>query len=104
MVESHSTAAETMSTTSSAASRSYWPANGLAMIFDYVAPSNRRAVAALVLLSLIALLIQMIGAFVATPAWAAYGPTGLVMPAVLVAIALFLLWYANEAKARSWLS
>ncbi len=65
---------------------------------------KKRWASTMFLLSLIALLIQMIGAFVATPAWAAYGPTGLVMPAVLVAIALFLLWYANKAKARGWLS
>lgn len=55
-------------------------------------------------LSLIALLVQMIGAYVVTPAWAAYGPVGLVMPVVLLLIALFLLWYANKAKARGWLS
>ena len=55
-------------------------------------------------LSLIALLVQMIGAYVVTPAWAAYGPVGLVMPVVLLLIALFLLWYANKAQARSWLS
>ena len=54
--------------------------------------------------ALIALLVQMIGAYVVTPAWSAYGPVGLVMPAVLLAIALFLLWYANKAQARSWLS
>jgi hypothetical protein len=65
---------------------------------------KKRWAAAMFLLSLVALLVQMIGAFVATPAWAAYGPAGLVMPAVLVVIALFLLWYANKAKARSWLS
>src|SRR5262249_3698105 len=32
-----------MSTTSSAASRSSWPAKGLASVFDYAAASNRRA-------------------------------------------------------------
>lgn len=65
---------------------------------------KQRWASTMFLLSLVALLSQVIGAFVATPAWAAYGPTGLVMPAVLVAIALFLLWYANKAKARGWLS
>jgi hypothetical protein len=65
---------------------------------------KKRWATTMFLLSLIALLVQVIGAFVATPAWAAYGPAGLVMPAVLVAIALFLLWYANKAKARLWLS
>ena len=38
------------------------------------------------------------------PAWSAEGPVGLVMPAVLLAIALCLLWYANKAQARGWLS
>ena len=65
---------------------------------------KKRWAGTMFLLSLVALLVQMIGAFAATPAWAAYGAAGLVMPAVLVAIALFLLWYANKAKARGWLS
>jgi hypothetical protein len=65
---------------------------------------KKRWAATMFVLSLVALLVQMIGAFAVTPAWAAYGPAGLVMPAVLVAIALFLLWYANKAKARGWLS
>jgi hypothetical protein len=64
---------------------------------------KKRWATTMFVLSLVALLIQMIGAFTVTPAWAAYGPAGLVMPAVLVAIALFLLWYANKAKARGWL-
>ena len=66
--------------------------------------AKKRWAVTLFLLSLIALLVQMIGAYVVTPAWSAYGPVGLVMPAVLLAIALFLLWYANKAQARSWLS
>lgn len=65
---------------------------------------KKRWATTMFLLSLAALVVQVIGAFVVTPAWAAYGPAGLVMPAVLVAIALFLLWYANKAKARLWLS
>ena len=65
---------------------------------------KKKWAATMFLLSLIALLVQMIGAYVATPAWSAYGPVGLVMPAVLLAIALFLLWYANKAQARGWLS
>jgi 4-amino-4-deoxy-L-arabinose transferase-like glycosyltransferase len=45
-----------MSTTSSWASRSYWPAKGFAALFDYAAGSTRRAAAALVLVSLVAFL------------------------------------------------
>jgi len=65
---------------------------------------KKRWAAPLFLLSLIALLVQVIGAFAVTPAWAAYGAAGLAMPAVLLAIALFLLWHANRARARGWLS
>jgi 4-amino-4-deoxy-L-arabinose transferase-like glycosyltransferase len=45
-----------MTTTSSAASRPSWPAKGFAALFDYAVASNRRAAAALVLVSLLAFL------------------------------------------------
>src|SRR6516164_3561282 len=45
-----------MSTTSSWTSRSYWPAKGVATLFDYATGSSRRAAAMLVLISLIAFL------------------------------------------------
>jgi 4-amino-4-deoxy-L-arabinose transferase-like glycosyltransferase len=45
-----------MSTTSSAAPRSYGPTKGLAALFDFAVVSNRRAVAVLVLVSLVAFL------------------------------------------------
>jgi len=45
-----------MSTTSSAVSRSYWPAKGLAAVFDYAAASNRRAAVALLLVCLVGFL------------------------------------------------
>ena len=48
--------ADDMSTTSSWTSRSYWPAEGFAALFDYAAGSSRRAAAVLALISLIAFL------------------------------------------------
>ena len=45
-----------MSTTDSAATRTFWPANGLAALVDFAAGSHRRAVALLVLFSLLAFL------------------------------------------------
>ena len=45
-----------MSTTSSTAPRSSWPANGFAGLLDYAAASNRRAAAVLILVSLLAFL------------------------------------------------
>lgn len=44
--------------------------------------------------SLAALLVQEIGTFAATPAWATYGAAGLIMPAVLLVIAVALWRYA----------
>lgn len=56
----------------------------------------RRTWAAPALLaSLVALVVQVAGTFLATPAWQAYGAPGLVMPAVLVTIAVLLLRYAR---------
>ena len=66
--------------------------------------AKKRWATPLLLVSLLALLVQIIGAFALTPAWAAYGPAGLVMPIVLVLIALFLWRYASKAKARGWLA
>ena len=53
--------------------------------------------------SLLGLLVQMAGAYLVTPAWSAYGPAGLAMPVLLLAIALALLFYARRCAARGWL-
>lgn len=53
--------------------------------------------------SLLALLVQMIGAYLVTPAWDAYGAAGLVMPAVLIVIALLFWRYAQKCVVRGWL-
>ncbi|MCL1634777.1 hypothetical protein M2650_09055 [Luteimonas sp. SX5] len=59
---------------------------------------------ALFLISLIAVVVQMAGAFAATPAWAVYGAAGLIMPVVVLVIALLLWRYSGKAAARGWLS
>lgn len=66
--------------------------------------SKKRWAVTLFLLSLLAVLVQMAAAFALTPAWAAYGPAGLVMPVVVIAIAVFLWWYARKAAAKGWLA
>lgn len=53
--------------------------------------------------SLLALLVQMIGAYVATPAWAAYGAAGLIMPVLLILIAIFFWRYSQKCTERGWL-
>ncbi|WP_037073935.1 hypothetical protein [Pseudoxanthomonas suwonensis] len=54
-------------------------------------------------ISLLALLVQFLGAYLVTPAWAAYGAAGLAMPLLLLVIAAFLWSYARRALARGWL-
>jgi hypothetical protein len=65
---------------------------------------RRRWAVTFFLLSLVGLVAQTLGAFLVTPAWTVLGPSGLVMPILLLAIALFLLSYARRAAARGWLS
>jgi len=49
--------------------------------------------------SLVAVLVQFGGAYLATPLWQASGVAGLIMPMVLVAIGVLLLRYARRATA-----
>lgn len=65
---------------------------------------KKRWAVVLFLLSLLAVLAQMVAAYAVTPAWTAYGPAGLVMPVAVTAIALFLWWYARSAAAKGWIS
>lgn len=64
---------------------------------------RRRWAALLFAVSLVALVVQVLGAYLVTPAWAAYGAAGLLMPALLLAIAAALWSYARKAAARGWL-
>ena len=55
-------------------------------------------------LSLAAVLVQVLAGYLVTPAWAASGAAGLVLPALLIAIAIALLGYARAAARRGWLA
>lgn len=57
----------------------------------------------LLLLSLVAAVLQVVGSFAATPAWSLLGPSGLVMPALVLLIATGLWLYARKAATRGWL-
>lgn len=65
---------------------------------------KKRWAVMLFLLSLLAVLVQMVATYAVTPAWTAYGPAGLVMPVVVTGIAVFLWWYARSAAAKGWIS
>ena len=80
---------------------------GVAVVFGVLGSLalllRKRLAPALFMVSLLAIVVQVAGIFVATPAWQAYGPAGLAMPVMLVVIALYLYWYAHKAAAKGWL-
>ena len=53
--------------------------------------------------SLAAVVVQMVALYLLTPAWQASGASGLAFSVFIVAIAAFLLVYAQRASARGWL-
>jgi hypothetical protein len=63
---------------------------------------NRFALPVLAL-SLIGVVVQMAHAFLIADSIAVYGPGGLIMPAMVLAGALFLVWFARRARGRGWL-
>ncbi len=62
---------------------------------------SRLALPVLVL-SFIGVVVQMMHAFLIADSFAVYGPGGMVMPAMVLAISIFLLWYARRARKRGW--
>lgn len=53
--------------------------------------------------SLLAVVANMVGVYVHTPAWEISGVAGLPLGVLLIAIAGFLLWYARRARMRGWI-
>ena len=56
------------------------------------------------LVSLIAILIQMVYSIFFTKAMEVYGPTSLIMPVLVTTIAVFLLWYTKTSQVKEWIS
>lgn len=54
-------------------------------------------------LSLLGVVVQMTHAFLIADSIAVYGPGSLIMPAMVLAGALFLVWFARRARRRGWL-
>lgn len=55
-------------------------------------------------LSLLAVILQMAGVYMFTPAWQVSGAAGLPMAGLLIGIATALVWYARRAAKRGWIS
>lgn len=64
---------------------------------------KKRWAVSMFLLSLIAVVVQMVGSFVVTPMWSLVGPSSLVMPIIVLLIAWGLWQYARKAATRGWL-
>lgn len=65
---------------------------------------RRRWAVRMFLLSLAALVVQVVSSFTVTPAWQLLGASALVMPVLLLVIAIALYAYARRAAARGWLA
>ena len=64
---------------------------------------RRRWAVAAFAASLLAVVANMVGVYVHTPAWEISGAAGLPLGVLLIAIAGFLFWYARRAGARGWI-
>ncbi len=62
---------------------------------------SRLALPVLVL-SFVGVVVQMTHAFLIADSFAVYGPGGTIMPAMVLAVSIFLIWYARRARKRGW--
>lgn len=56
------------------------------------------------ILSLVGVVVQMIHTFLLSDALSVMGPTSAIGPVVIVFIGAYLIWFANDAKSKGWLS
>lgn len=54
--------------------------------------------------SLAGVIVQMYHSFFMANAIEVYGPAGMIMPAMILVIAIFLVWYSKEAKEKGWIN
>jgi len=65
----------------------------------------RKSLAAPVLIvSLLAVLVQMFHAFFMSKSFEVFGPGSTIMPLMVIVIAVALVWLANKGKKYNWLS
>ena len=65
---------------------------------------RRRWARPLLILSLVAVILQFGGWLLMTDALAVVGPSVFVMPAIIVAVAILLVWLGNTGVKRGWLA
>lgn len=55
------------------------------------------------ILSLAGVCTQMLHAFFISDAWEVYGPASAIMPAMIVTIAILLVWLSKKAQTNDWI-
>jgi hypothetical protein len=65
---------------------------------------KKRLALPLLALSLLGVLVQMGYTYLMTPAFRVYGASSAILPALLVLIALFLVWFARRSLVRGWIN
>lgn len=55
------------------------------------------------IVSLVGILVQMLYTLVLSDVIAVQGAASVIFPLIVIAIGIFLVWYANSAKAKGWL-
>ena len=56
------------------------------------------------IVSLVAVLLQMVNAFVLMNGMEAFGPGGLSMPIMIVAFSIFMIWFCKFSIKKAWLN
>lgn len=54
--------------------------------------------------SLLGVLVQMVHSFFIANSIEVYGPGGMIMPAMVLVISIYLVWYSWNAKSRGWIN
>ena len=65
---------------------------------------KRRTAVPLLLVSVLAIVVQMASAYATTPVWALTGVGGAIFPLVLIAIGALFWLFARTARARGWIA
>jgi len=63
----------------------------------------RRWAVPVLLSSLLAIVVQFVSHYLATPTWQLTGARGVLFPLCIALVGLFLWWYARRSAARGWL-
>lgn len=54
------------------------------------------------LISLLAVIVQMFHSFFISNSFEVFGPGGLIMPIMVIIIAIVLVWFSHQAKNKTW--